>query len=69
MCRKNFDPSRLKKLHVDRPEGGEDPREGDLLQRVAMSFEAPEEHRRDLLDEIDKWLEEKHADAVSLESC
>ncbi|RXW16615.1 hypothetical protein EST38_g9236 [Candolleomyces aberdarensis] len=64
MCRKNFDPARLKKLHVDRPDGEEDPREGDLLQRVAMSFEVSEEHRRELLDEIDKWLEEKHEDAA-----
>jgi hypothetical protein len=64
MCRKNFDPSRMKKLHVDRPEGQEDPREADLLQRVATSFEASEDIRRDLQAEVATYLTGKAEDVV-----
>lgn len=64
MCRKNFSLNVMKKLHVDRPEGVEDPRESDLLHRVVMVFDAGEEQRLELMAEIDTWLANKQPDAA-----
>lgn len=62
MCRKNFDPTRMKKLHVDLPEGLDDPREADLLQRVITSFEASADIRQALIAEVDAYLADRAED-------
>ncbi|KAJ3539860.1 hypothetical protein NMY22_g4546 [Coprinellus aureogranulatus] len=64
MCRKPYDPQRLKKLHVDLPDGLEDPREADLLHRVVSSFESTEDIWRALLTEVDAYLTDKAEDAA-----
>lgn len=69
MCRKNFDPARMKKLHVDRPEGLDDPREADLLQRIVTSFEASEDIRQALLEEVDGYLNDRAEELVRMKSC
>ncbi|TFK18443.1 hypothetical protein FA15DRAFT_627904 [Coprinopsis marcescibilis] len=64
LCRKNYDPERLKKLHVDRLDGvdAEDTKEGEYLQRVALSFDAPEEQLQELVQELDDWLRDRLPD-------
>ncbi|KAH6909833.1 hypothetical protein BKA70DRAFT_1051921, partial [Coprinopsis sp. MPI-PUGE-AT-0042] len=59
LCRKQYDPARLKKLHVDRPEGSEDPKETEFLQRIALLFDAPPDQLLTLTEEVDGWLLEK----------
>lgn len=62
LCRKKFDPSKAKKLHVDRPDTVDENRENDLLQRLAISAEAPEDQLQELLNEVDVWLESRADD-------
>jgi hypothetical protein len=64
LCRKRFDPSKAKRLHVDRPETVDENRENDLLQRMAISAEVPEDQLQVLLDEVDAWLDSRADDTV-----
>jgi hypothetical protein len=64
LCRKRFDPSKAKRLHVDRPETVDENREVDLLQRMAISAEAPEDQLQELLNEVDVWLDSRADDTV-----
>lgn len=64
LCRKKFDPSKAKRLHVDRPETVDENREIDLLQRMAISAEAPEDQLQELLNEVDAWLDSRADDTV-----
>ena len=64
LCRKRFDPSKAKRLHVDRPETVDENRENDLLQRMAISAEAPEDQLQELLNEVDAWLDSRADDTV-----
>ncbi|KAF8882120.1 hypothetical protein BD779DRAFT_945202 [Infundibulicybe gibba] len=63
LCRKVFAPDRIKRLHVDRPEAVEDQQEVDLLQRIALSWEAPEEQLVELTNEVEAWLQTRNEDA------
>ena len=66
LCRKAFVPDRLKKLHVDRPSVLEqDSQEVELLQRLALVWESPEDQLDDMMDEVTGWLEDRHTDTVS----
>lgn len=57
----------MKKLHVEEPTGSLiDHQEIDLLQRVALSWDSPEDHLVELTSEVEGWLERQHADGVSL---
>ena len=64
LCRKRFDPSKVKRLHVDRPDTVDENRENDLLQRMAISAEAPEDQLQELLNEVDVWLDSRADDTV-----
>jgi len=64
LCRKKFEPNKAKKLHVDRPENVDENRENDLLQRLAVSWEAPEDQLRALTFEVDTWLDTRADDTV-----
>jgi hypothetical protein len=64
LCRKRFDPTEAKNLHVDRPETLDENREDDLLQRMAISAEDPEDQLQELLDEVDAWLDSRADDTV-----
>ena len=64
LCRKKFDPTKAKKLHVDRPDTVDENRENDLLQRLAISAEAPEDQLQELLNEVDVWLDSRADDTV-----
>ena len=67
LCRKAFVPDRLKKLHVDRPSVLEqDLQEVELLQRLALVWESPEDELADMIDEVTGWLEDRQTDTVSL---
>lgn len=59
-----FNPTSAKKLHVDRPEGEDDPREVDLLQKIALGFDGTEHFRLALIGEVDTYLAAREADAV-----
>jgi hypothetical protein len=66
LCRKTFVPDRLKKLHVDRPPAFEqDLQEVELLQRLALVWESPEDQLVDMIDEVTGWLEDRQTDTVS----
>ena len=67
LCRKRFDPSKAKKLHVDRPEFVDENKEHDLLQRMALSSEAPQEQLQELTHEVDSWLETRADDTVCVD--
>ncbi|KAF8815562.1 hypothetical protein BYT27DRAFT_7193308 [Phlegmacium glaucopus] len=62
LCRKRFEPNKAKKLHVDRPENVDENRENDLLQRLTVSWEAPEDQLRALTFEVDTWLDTRADD-------
>lgn len=64
LCRKKFDPTKAKKLHVDRPDTVDENRENDLLQRLAIAAEGPEDQLQELLNEVDVWLDTRAEDAV-----
>ncbi|KAJ6604469.1 hypothetical protein DFH09DRAFT_1122796 [Mycena vulgaris] len=53
LCRKAFNRERIKKLHVDRPETDT---EADLLQRVALAFDADPDAQTHISTEIEAWL-------------
>ena len=48
-----------KRLHVDRPETVDDNGELDLLRRMAISAEACEDLRQELLNELDALLDSR----------
>jgi hypothetical protein len=64
LCRKKFDPAKAKKLHVDRPDTVDENRENDLLQRLAVAAEAPEDQLQELVNEVDVWLDTRAEDTV-----
>lgn len=49
---------------MDRPETVDENRENDLLQRMAISAEAPEDQLQELLNEVDVWLDTRADDTV-----
>ncbi|KAF8884408.1 hypothetical protein CPB84DRAFT_155616 [Gymnopilus junonius] len=53
----------MKKLHVDRPDEIDDHKEFDLLQRLAISWDVPENQLKELTDEIDSWLRNRSDDS------
>ncbi|KAJ7102117.1 hypothetical protein B0H15DRAFT_312598 [Mycena belliarum] len=53
LCRKAFNRERIKKLHVDRPELD---MESDLLQRVALNFDALPPTKAQLSIDLGAWL-------------
>lgn len=55
----------MKKLHVDRPEEIDDHKELDLLQRLTISWDVPEDQLEELTSEIDSWLSHRSEDSVS----
>ncbi|KAJ7630755.1 hypothetical protein FB45DRAFT_545661 [Roridomyces roridus] len=60
LCRKAFNPDRIKKLHVDRPEPD---LEADLLRHAALAFyETDEEVRKSVAFELDQWLQRRSDD-------
>ncbi|KDR79228.1 hypothetical protein GALMADRAFT_277717 [Galerina marginata CBS 339.88] len=63
LCRKPYQPNKMKKLHVDRPENIDDHREIDLLQRLAISWDTPEEQLEELTAEVDLWLRDRSDDS------
>lgn len=75
LCRKTFNPERIKKLHVDRLSTGgtnDATQESEILHRLAMvSGEyTPDEDVQVVLDDVEKWMsevdEENVSDGVSL---
>ncbi|KAH9950758.1 hypothetical protein B0H21DRAFT_721515 [Amylocystis lapponica] len=63
LCRKGFQPDRIKKLHIDRytgdgPDVIVDAEESELLQRVALFFgeNTPEEDVNSVMAEAREWL-------------
>ncbi|KAJ3510928.1 hypothetical protein NLJ89_g4397 [Agrocybe chaxingu] len=62
LCRKIYQPAKIKKLHVDKPEDIDDHRELDLLQRLTLSWDLPDDQLEDITDEVDAWLEEREDD-------
>ena len=53
---------------MDRPETVDENREVDLLQRMAISAEAPEDQLQELLNEVDAWLDSRADDTVCVQS-
>jgi hypothetical protein len=51
---------------VDRPDTVDENRENDLLQRLAISAEAPEDQLEELLNEVDLWLDSRADDTVRM---
>ena len=49
---------------MDRPETVDENRDVDLLQRMAISAEAPEDQLQELLNEVDAWLDSRADDTV-----
>ncbi|CAA7257511.1 unnamed protein product [Cyclocybe aegerita] len=62
LCRKMYQPAKIKKLHVDKPEDIDDHRELDLLQRLALSWDLADDQLEDITDEVDAWLEDREDD-------
>ena len=65
MCRKAFNPERIKKLHVDRPTGDSPTstgrgmsEENEFLRRVGLLFanDAEESDINTLVAEVEEWL-------------
>ncbi|PPQ84401.1 hypothetical protein CVT25_012500 [Psilocybe cyanescens] len=63
LCRKAYQPNKMKRLHVDRPENIDDHKEIDLLQRLAVSWETPAEQLEEVTTEVDVWLRDRADDA------
>ncbi|KAJ7492802.1 hypothetical protein FB451DRAFT_550815 [Mycena latifolia] len=61
LCRKAFNRERIKKLHVDRPETDT---EADLLQRVALAFDAETVTKAQLSTDLAAWLAGRSDDDV-----
>ena len=66
LCRDQFEPNELEKLHVDRPENVDENKENNLLQKLVFSWEAPEVQLRRLALEVDKWLGTRADDTVCI---
>ena len=64
MCRKAFHPGKFKRLHVDLPQGVEDPREAELLRRTIEAFDITEDVRQPTLTDVDTYLAGKPEDEV-----
>ncbi|KAF8962148.1 hypothetical protein BDZ97DRAFT_1826582, partial [Flammula alnicola] len=56
LCRKPYQPNKMKKLHVDKPEDIDDHKEIDLLQRLVISWDTPQEQLEEITTEVDLWL-------------
>ncbi|KAF9473180.1 hypothetical protein BDN70DRAFT_768889, partial [Pholiota conissans] len=57
LCRHIYQPNKMKRLHVDKPEDIDDQKEIDLLQRLVVSWETPHEQLGEVLEEVDSWLD------------
>ncbi|KIM81257.1 hypothetical protein PILCRDRAFT_506477 [Piloderma croceum F 1598] len=75
LCRKNFQPDRVKKLHVDKapqePDGTNvllDSHSAVLLQRVAMvsGENTPDEDVMEVLNDVTEWLSTQSNDLSSV---
>ncbi len=75
MCRKAFNPERIKKLHVDRAPGetgaadsGHMAEEDDLLRRVGLLFaeDAQQEDINELQVEVEQFLGPNPGNTVSI---
>jgi hypothetical protein len=75
LCRKNFQPDRVKKLHVDKapqePDGTNvllDLHSAVLLQRVAMvsGENTPDEDVMEVLNDVTEWLSTQSNDLSSV---
>jgi len=44
----------------------QDLQEVELLQRLALVWESPEDELADMIDEVTGWLEDRQTDTVSL---
>lgn len=55
----------MKLLHVGRPDEVDDNKEVDLLRRLAVLWDAPDEQLSEIMQEVDTWLESKSEQAVS----
>ncbi len=75
MCRKGFNPERIKKLHVDRAPGeisaansGHMAEEDDLLRRVGLLFaeDAQQEDINELQVEVERFLGPNPGNTVSI---
>ncbi|KIM43751.1 hypothetical protein M413DRAFT_443658 [Hebeloma cylindrosporum] len=63
LCRKPYQPNKMKRLHVDRPDNIDDHKEIDLLQRLAISWETTPEQLEVVVTEVDLWLSSRSDDA------
>lgn len=65
LCRRVYQPAKIKRLHVDRPDADDDSKELDLLQRLGLAWESSPEQLKEITEEVDAWLRDRPDDAVS----
>ena len=64
MCRNSFVRSTIKKLRVDHLETSEQ-QELELLRKLALSWDLPNDQQVKVLEEIDVWLGDREAEITS----